>query len=171
MKPRIYTYKITFEEIPGWYWGVHKEVKYDEEYWGSPVTNAWKWGFYTPKKQILEEFDFSEDGWAEAQTVEKRLILADLHNPTCLNEGCGGLRSLKICKEGGRKGGLKTASKEGHMRKAGIESGKVWTEAKKQASRRNVKKRRLKVKKTEEFKYMGPIMSIFDEKVASTDGV
>jgi hypothetical protein len=25
MNPRIYTYKVTFEEIPDWYWGVHKE--------------------------------------------------------------------------------------------------------------------------------------------------
>jgi hypothetical protein len=25
MQPRIYTYKITFEGSPYWYWGVHKE--------------------------------------------------------------------------------------------------------------------------------------------------
>jgi hypothetical protein len=140
MKPRIYTYKIVFDEIPDWYWGVHKEVKHGEEYFGSPVTHAWKWEFYTPRKQILEEFDFSEEGWQAAQTVEKRLILPDLHNPLCLNEGCGGLRSLRICKEGGRKGGLKTASIEGHMYKAGVASGKVWTEAKREASRQNAKK-------------------------------
>lgn len=140
MKPRVYTYKVAFKEIPDWYWGVHKEVRYDEEYWGTPVTNAWKWEFYTPQKQILEEFDFSEAGWLEAQNVERRLIRPDLHNSLCLNEGCGGLRSLRICKEGGRKGGLKTASREGHTRKAGVASGKVWTDAKKQASKQNAKK-------------------------------
>ena len=140
MKPRIYTYKITFEETSDWYWGVHKETKYGEEYWGSPVTHAWKWKFYTPKKQILEEFELSEAGWQEAQLVEKRLILPDLHNYLCLNEGCGCLRSLLICVEGGRKGGIATASKEDHMSKAGIASGKVWTEAKKKAARQNAQK-------------------------------
>lgn len=140
MNPRIYTYKITFDETPDWYWGVHKEVRYREEYFGSPVTNAWKWDFYTPRKQILEEFEFSENGWKKAQEVEKRLILPDLHNPLCLNEGCGGERSLRICAEGGRKGGLLTALKEGHMRKAGIASGKVWTDAKRKAIKENARK-------------------------------
>jgi hypothetical protein len=56
MTPRIYTYKITFEEIPHWYWGVHKEKNYGEEYLGSPVTHAWMWEFYTPRVQLLEFF-------------------------------------------------------------------------------------------------------------------
>ena len=51
--PRIYTYKITFEEVPYYYYGVHKEKRFNEEYWGSPHTNKWAWEFYTPKKQIL----------------------------------------------------------------------------------------------------------------------
>jgi hypothetical protein len=50
MQPRIYTYKITFEEVPYYYYGVHKEKTFNEEYWGSPVTNKWCWEFYTPKK-------------------------------------------------------------------------------------------------------------------------
>ena len=137
MKPRIYTYKITFEEIPDWYWGVHKEIRFDEKYWGSPVTNAWKWAFYTPVKQVLELFDFSEEGWCKALKVERRLITPDLNHPLCLNEACSGHRSIKSCSESGRKGGLITSSKPGNMKKAGAASGKVWTDLKRESSRKN----------------------------------
>jgi hypothetical protein len=139
MNPRIYTYKITFEETPDWYWGVHKEKEYGEEYWGTPITHAWKWKFYTPKKQVLEEFDYSEEGWKKANYIEDRLIRPDLNNPLCLNESCGGYSSLKIAKEAGKKGGLITSSIPGHMEMAGRASGKVWTDAKKQASSNNAK--------------------------------
>jgi hypothetical protein len=139
MKPRIYVYKITFEELQDWYWGVHKEIRYGEEYWGSPITNAWKWDFYTPLKQILEVFEFSEEGWSKALEVERRLITPDLNNPFCLNEACGGCTSLKTRSISGRKGGLATASKPGHMGKAGVESGRVWTELKRESSRRNAR--------------------------------
>jgi hypothetical protein len=94
MQPRIYTYKITFEEIPHWYWGVHKERRYNDGYMGSPVTHKWMWEFYTPKIQILEFFPDTEGGWKEACNLEKRLILPDLNNLLCLNEGCGGGMSL-----------------------------------------------------------------------------
>ena len=98
--PRIYTYKITFEEVPYYYYGVHKEKRFNEEYWGSPKTHKWCWELYTPKKQILEFFEFSDDGWLDAQKVEKRLI-----NPVyntdkwCLNASCGGLVSLEILRK------------------------------------------------------------------------
>lgn len=105
MTPRIYTYKITFEEIPHWYWGVHKEKEFGELYLGSPVTNAWVWEFYTPQIQILEFFPFTGEGWIEANMVENRLIFPDLNNPLCLNEGCGGAISLKVRIENGRKMG------------------------------------------------------------------
>ena len=59
--PRIYTYKITFEEVPYYYYGVHKEKIFEEEYWGSPVTNKWAWELYTPKKQILQFFDYTDE--------------------------------------------------------------------------------------------------------------
>ena len=101
MQPRIYTYKITFEEIPHWYWGVHKEKRYNDGYLGSPVTHKWMWEFYTPKIQILEFFPFSEDGWKSALSVEKRLITPDLNNPYCLNEGVGPKVSLKGKSKGG----------------------------------------------------------------------
>jgi hypothetical protein len=94
MEPRIYTYKITFEETLDWYWGVHKEIYPGEYYMGSPYTHAWKWEFYTPKKQILEFFENSAEGYKEAKLVEDRLIRPDLNNPLCLNENVGGQYSL-----------------------------------------------------------------------------
>ena len=103
MKPRIYVYRIRFEEIPDWYWGVHKERRFNEEYLGSPVTNAWKWRFYTPHLEILQEFEYSEKGWQEALEIEERLIRPDLNNPLCLNEGIGGKCSLRVHQETGRK--------------------------------------------------------------------
>jgi hypothetical protein len=102
MQLRIYTYKITFEEIPHWYWGVHKEKKHNDGYMGSPVTHKWMWKFYTPKIQILEFFPYTDEGWREAQEVEKRIIQSDLNNPLCLNEGCGIMISLEVSRKVGR---------------------------------------------------------------------
>jgi hypothetical protein len=97
MNPRIYVYKITFEEIPHWYWGVHKEKKYGESYLGSPVSNKWMWSFYTPEIQILQIFDT----WEKAKLIEDRLIRPDLNNPLCLNEAMGFHMSLESCSKGG----------------------------------------------------------------------
>jgi hypothetical protein len=106
--PRIYTYKITFEEVPYYYYGVHKEKKYNEEYWGSPVTHKWCWELYTPKKQILELFDYTDEGWIEAQKIETRLIKPFYQTDVwCLNENCSGNVSLQILKKNAIKGGLK----------------------------------------------------------------
>jgi hypothetical protein len=100
MEPRIYTYKITFEEVPHWYWGVHKESKFKEAYMGSPKAHKWMWEFYTPRITILETFPRTTKGWEEAQQAEKRLIKPDLNNPLCLNENCGGLLSVESCQKG-----------------------------------------------------------------------
>lgn len=62
---------------------------------GSPETHRWMWSFYTPKLQILEFFSYTDEGWKEANLVEKRLIEPDLNNPLCLNENCGGVVSLE----------------------------------------------------------------------------
>lgn len=105
MKPRIYTYKITFEEIPHYYYGVKKEKYYGEEYWGSPKTHKWYWEYYTPKKQILEVFDYNNDGWIKAQNIEKRLISPVLNDNFCLNENVGGIFSLISCSNAGKIGG------------------------------------------------------------------
>jgi hypothetical protein len=100
--PRIYTYKITFEEVPYYYYGVKKEEYYNQEYWGSPKTNKWCWELYTPKKQILELFEYSDSGYIEAQKVEKRLITPVLNDVWCLNENVGGIISLKILRKSGK---------------------------------------------------------------------
>src|SRR5210317_982171 len=106
--PRIYIYKITFEEVPYYYYGVHKEKKFDEEYWGSPVTHKWCWNFYTPKKQILQLFDFTDEGWLEAQEVEGRLIRPVFNTDKwCLNESCMGIYSLVQKSKAGKIGGKK----------------------------------------------------------------
>ena len=112
MQPRIYTYKITFEGVPYFYYGVKKEKLFDEEYWGSPKTNKWCWQLYTPKKQILEIFDYSDDGYIQAQNIEKRLIKPYLNDKWCLNENVGGIFSLKSCSEAGKIGGKKTADSQ-----------------------------------------------------------
>jgi hypothetical protein len=103
MEPRIYTYKVTFDEIPDWYWGVHKEKRYGERYLGSPVTHAWKWEFYTPHLQVLQEFPYTDKGWKEALSLEKKLIAPDLNNPHCLNERVQGILSTESLKRGGRR--------------------------------------------------------------------
>ena len=100
--PRIYTYKITFLEVPYYYYGVHKEKVFGEEYWGSPYTHKCVWNFYTPKKQILEIFPFTNEGWLEAQEVESRIIKPFYQTDKwCLNENCGGKISLDSCKKAG----------------------------------------------------------------------
>ena len=104
MQPRIYTYKITFEEVPYYYYGVHKEKRFNEYYMGTPYTNTWCWELYTPKKQILELFEYSDDGWLEANLVEDRLIRPFYNTDKwCLNESCGGRISLQVLRETGKK--------------------------------------------------------------------
>jgi hypothetical protein len=106
--PRIYIYKITFEEVPYYYYGVKKEEYYNQEYWGSPKTNKWCWELYTPKKQILEVFEFSDGGWLEAQEVEKRLIQPVFNTDKwCLNENYSGVVSLECLIRGGKITGNK----------------------------------------------------------------
>lgn len=104
--PRIYTYKITFEEVPYYYYGVHKEKKFNEHYIGTPKTHKWCWELYTPKKQILEIFDYSDEGWLKAQEIEKQLIKPVYNTDKwCLNESCGGKISLEVSRKVGREYG------------------------------------------------------------------
>jgi hypothetical protein len=102
---RYYTYKITFPGTPYFYWGYHKDTKKD--YWGSPCTHKWVWGFYEAEKQILEWFDTRE----EAIAVEQRLIKPFLNHPHCLNEGCGPGFSDYASAKGGKLGGRVTSAK------------------------------------------------------------
>ena len=106
--PRIYLYKITFEEVPYYYYGIHKEKKFGEKYWGSPKTNKWCWELYTPKKKILEIFDYTDEGWIKAQEVEGRLIKPVFNTDKwCLNANCLGIFSL----ENKRKAGIEAKNK------------------------------------------------------------
>ena len=114
--PRIYIYKITFEEVPYYYYGVHKEKVFDEEYWGSPYTHKWYWELYTPKKQILEIFPYTDEGWIEAQEVETRLVKPFYNTDKwCLNENCGGIISLEILRKTGKVVGKQLGEKYGKI--------------------------------------------------------
>lgn len=99
MQPRIYVYKITFEEVPYYYYGMHQEKVFGEEYWGSPIRNKWAWEFYTPKKQILQLFSTRH----EAHEIEKRLIRPFLNEKWCLNANVGGVLTLEQYKEIGKR--------------------------------------------------------------------
>ena len=98
MEPRIYTYKTTFPHQRWWYWGVHKEQEFGEEYNGSPVTHKKKWDLFEWEIQILEFFDCE----VEAQMVENRLIKPDLNNSNCLNEHVGSVISTEATSRGGK---------------------------------------------------------------------
>jgi len=98
-EPRIYTYKITFPNQGWWYWGAHKEKKAGEEYNGSPKVHSDKWSWFEYEKQILEY----HDTWEDCLKVEARLIMPDLNNPMCLNEGCNGFISEAYASLGGER--------------------------------------------------------------------
>jgi hypothetical protein len=142
--PRIYTYKITFEEVPYYYYGSKKEKYFNEEYWGSPVTNKWCWELYTPKKQILEIFDYTDEGYIQAQEVEGRLI-KPVYNADkwCLNANCLGVFSLdqkrKAGKIGGETGGKKVGKKAYEL---GIGIFGMTAEEKREVSLRGVETQR-----------------------------
>jgi general stress protein YciG len=129
-KPRIYVYKITFLEVPHYYYGSHLEKKFDEEYWGSPVTHKNYWEIYTPQKEIIKEFSFTDEGYIEAQKYENNLIKPVYNtDPLCLNEHCGGVISLEACKSGSRKAknfklGIFGLSKD-QRKKNGEKGGKI----------------------------------------------
>ena len=104
--PRIYVYKITFYEVPHYYYGLHKEKIFNEYYMGSPVTHKDFWELYTPKKEYIEFFEYSDDGYNKAGELETSLIRRVYNkDPFCLNENCGGIISLDICSKAGKIGG------------------------------------------------------------------
>ncbi len=103
MEPRIYVYKITFVDRPEWYWGVHKEKRFDEYYMGSPYTHKKFWELYQPIKEIIEVFDYSDAGWLKACGREQELIRPDINNPLCLNESCGNWLSLAEISENSKR--------------------------------------------------------------------
>jgi hypothetical protein len=91
---RVILYKITFEEIPHWYWGVHWEKQPNDGYLGSPLFNRRFWDWYTPVRTVCQEFEATQEGYYAALEVEKRVIRPDLNNPLCLNARVGGILSM-----------------------------------------------------------------------------
>ncbi len=119
--PRIYTYKITFIDAPYYYYGVHKEKRFNEYYMGSPKTHKWCWELYEPEKQILEFFEFSDEGYTKAQEIEKQLIKPFFNTDKwCLNENVGGVLSKKICSKGGKIGGKNAWKTQNKNKKGGF---------------------------------------------------
>jgi general stress protein YciG len=101
---RIYVYKITFLEVPYYYFGSHLEKKFNEYYMGSPVTNKDFWEFYTPMKEYVKFFEYTDDGYTEALNYENNLIRPVYNtDPHCLNEHCGGHISLAIRRQVAKK--------------------------------------------------------------------
>lgn len=106
--PRIYVYKITFDEVDHYYYGSHKEKHYNQYYMGSPVTHKDYWKLYTPKKEYIKFFDFSDSGYSEAREYENSLIRPVYNiDPLCLNESCGGHMSLDVCRNSAKIMGQK----------------------------------------------------------------
>lgn len=99
---RIYVYKITFYEVPHYYYGVHKEKRFDEYYMGSPKTHKDFWELYTPKKEYIEFFEYSDEGYTKAREFEDSLIAPVLNDEFCLNEHVGGFYSLEISRKVGK---------------------------------------------------------------------
>jgi hypothetical protein len=109
MNLRIYVYKITFLDVPYYYYGVHKEKIFNEEYFGSPVTHKHYWKKYTPQKQILKEFNYSDEGWIFALHYEKELIKPVYNiDKFCLNENYNGFLSLETLRKSSKIGGNTT---------------------------------------------------------------
>lgn len=98
-----FTYRVTFEGTPFYYYGLHSTKKLNDGYLGSPYTNRWCWDFYEATLTPLEFFDTR----SEAASLERRLILPVLNDPHCLNERCGQATSIATCKKAGRKSGEK----------------------------------------------------------------
>jgi len=123
--PRIYTYKITFEEVLYYYYGVHKEKKFDEYYMGSPKTHKWCWELYTPKKKILELFDCTDEGYDKALEIEGRLIKPVFNTDKwCLNVNCNGKISLKYRKLATKRAKELGVGVYGFTKEQRIENGK-----------------------------------------------
>ena len=76
MQPRIYTYKITFEEVPYYYYGSKKEKYFNEEYWGSTGAGGRVVGkmMYEQERGIfsLSEMQLSENGKLGAKNTNSQ---------------------------------------------------------------------------------------------------
>jgi hypothetical protein len=117
---RYYTYKITFRDLPKYfYYGRHKHRGDLGQYLGSPVTWKCFWGLFEPEMQVLQWYETLE----EAIKAENSIIRATWDSPYSLNENCGGRFSEEVCREQGYLNHEKAFPIE--MRRA---NGKAWGE-------------------------------------------
>jgi len=101
---KYYTYKITFKDLPKYfYYGYHKHRNDIDSYFGTPTTWKHLWDSFSPEKQILQWYET----WEEAKESEDAIIKATWKNPYSLNENAGGNLSPLAC----QKGGLITGNK------------------------------------------------------------
>jgi hypothetical protein len=95
---RYYTYKITFKDLPCYfYYGKHKNK--GKPYYGSPVTWRHLWDQFEPEVQILQWYETAE----EARLAEEAIIKCTWGNKYSLNENWGGCFSEEVCKRNGKK--------------------------------------------------------------------
>ena len=95
---KYYTYKITFKDLPGYfYYGKHKDN--GKPYFGSPKT--WKrfWRHFEPQIQILQWYQTAR----EVEAAEAVIILATWRDKYSLNEAVGVRASEEVCRGNGKK--------------------------------------------------------------------
>ena len=105
---RYYTYKITFKDLPRYfYYGKHKDK--GGPYYGTPKTWKHFWKQFEPEIQILQWYNTE----MEVRTAEKAILLATWEDKYSLNENIGGLLSEEACVRGGKEGGKKSGKING----------------------------------------------------------
>ena len=120
---QYYTYKITFKDLPGYFYYGRKKDN-GKPYFGSPITWKRLWEQFEPEVQILHWYETSE----EVNAAENSIIEATWRNKYSLNENNGRCVSEEVC----RKNGLRTISAlnshpntKGGSSKGGKKSGPV----------------------------------------------
>ena len=107
---RYYTYKITFEDLPCYfYYGTHKDN--GKPYYGSPTTWKRLWKIFEPEVQILQWYETTEEAYA----AEESIIRATWDSKYSLNEHVGGRFSEESCRKNGKANaatGLAAMSRE-----------------------------------------------------------
>lgn len=114
LNPQYYTYKITFEDLPGYfYYGKHKDKGDLESYLGTPRTWRRIWDLFKPRKQVLQWYKT----WEEVSKAEDSIIKETWKSRYSLNENYGGCFSEEACREGGRKTGKRNVlSMNSHLK-------------------------------------------------------
>lgn len=97
---RYYTYKVTFSDLPGYFYYGYHSSKRGTRYSGSPKTWKHLWKFFEPEVQVLQWYETKE----EAVEAEKSILRATWKDPYSLNENVGGVVSDRVLKSLVEKG-------------------------------------------------------------------